>query len=192
MIEFFFAMTNEWLIDVTITESLFESIYPVSLALTDFEHFTCHGVIQFSPSVIRENSENHKSFAILRSKIGQSFRNDDRKRSTNYVAPFRPNKQPKFTAPTVAQNIDGDCNSGNHISEFQKVGCNQRIFTCDLCGKQSNSRAYLSKHVKMIHKSNTEAKKCEMCSFSTKWPESLKRHYISTHKIPKTFAQGVH
>ena len=180
-------MADEWLIDVKVTDNLFDSFYPVSLALTDFEHFTCHGVIHFSPSSDSEKSEPHRAFISLKSKIGQSAQSASRKRATNYVAPFRSNKEPMLNPLNVGQNTGGNFNSGNHITGFQKIGSDQKIFKCDLCGKESNSKNNLSQHVKMIHRLTTEFKKCEMCSFSTKWPQSLKRHYASAHHISETF-----
>ena len=184
-------MNQEILVDLFITEGILDVENTASFELTSLETGLTHGIIRFSSSVDFE-PQSRKVFENLKSKLSAVI-DQSRKRGVqsngSRSLTFHPTKHRKaeHSAGSESTMID----SGNHISGFQKIGSNEKMFTCDLCGANSKSKAYLTRHVSLIHKSTTQALQCEMCNFATKWSESLKKHYVNVHKIPKVFEMNI-
>ena len=189
------TMDTELHVQVFLNDSFFdivEEVHTFRLNLSSDEFPVVAGHLQASSfvSLDSEASEwcNSSIFHPNRPKKRSSIYTPDFSNVNKRCRPSTPNDgYGSFTTAsnnTAVSNFD----SGNHISGFQKIGSTEKVFTCDLCGKQSNSKSYLSRHVNLIHKSTTVAMNCEMCSFSTKWSESLKKHYKNVHKIPDSFS----
>ena len=169
--------------DLVVSEGILDVDYEVTFAMTSFETGLSHGIVRFSAHLNPE-SASENLIETLKAKLAASSEQNNRKRTGNDLRsfPLHPNKQGRpgnVTGP--AEMFD----SGNHISGFQRIGSNEKVFTCDLCGAQSKSKAYLTRHVAVIHKKSTESMACEMCPFTTKWLQSLRKHYRRVHKIPQ-------
>ena len=177
-------MFSKMIIDLTVSESLFECCSPILLSLNDPDYFTCHGVIKFTPTYGMESEHQHL-LSNLQTMFSPIVARPNFKRASNYSLPYQTNKLPVIPRSQTQITTLEKINSGSHITGFQKIGSNQKIFACDLCGRQSSSKAYLTRHVNLVHKTTAVLKKCDLCDFTTKWIENVKRHYTSKHNLSR-------
>lgn len=57
-------------------------------------------------------------------------------------------------------------------------------YNCDKCQYSSETKAHVTRHITLVH--NVESVKCPSCNFSTKNPESLRKHMNTHHKAEYT------
>ena len=173
-------MSDEILIDLKVTKSLFSCNVPVVLALTDMETSKSHGIIRFS-SYFCLDSEPLDLFDSLKSRMCQTAENRKRIHDENEFISVGAVNGPKRGVVNTAKQIS----TGHYKTNDLIKDSNERIYTCDLCGRQSHVRYRIARHIEMVHNSSTESNACELCPFSTKYPENLRRHYVNVHKMSK-------